>query len=354
MNANSKSVILIVDGAADHLVGLANLLQGQYEIRSAASAAEALPLAQQLPRPDLVLVDVQPDGYTLCQQLKGNPDTAAIAVVFLVERGDDGAAQRAYAEGAAEVLARPFLPETLLARVATQLQLRQACRLLKEQDQRMQELAAMVDAGLWALATLAETRNVDNSLHLQRMQHYVGTLARRLQQHPRFAAELADGQSGLLALAAPLHDIGKVRIPDAILLKPGRLTPAEFTLMKRHTEFGRDAIIGIEQRIGGSNTFLRFAREITYSHQEKYDGSGYPLGLAGDAIPVAARMVAVADVYDSLISQRVYRPAFTHETSIELIRQGSGEHFDPDVVDAMLACEEEFMDIARRYQDATK
>jgi putative two-component system response regulator len=252
------------------------------------------------------------------------------------------------------VLARPFLPETLLARVSTQLQLRQACRLLKEQDQRMQELAAMVDAGLWALATLAETRNVDSSRHLHRMQHYVGALARRLQHHPRFAAELADGHGGLLALAAPLHDIGKVRIPDAILLKPGRLTAEEFALMKRHTEFGRDAILGIEQRIGGSNTFLRFAREVTYSHQEKYDGSGYPLGLVGEAIPVAARLVAVADVYDSLISQRVYRPAFTHETSIELIRQGSGEHFDPDVVDAMLACEEEFMAIAGRYQDTTR
>jgi putative two-component system response regulator len=150
-----------------------------------------------------------------------------------------------------------------------------------------------------------------------------------------------------------LHDIGKVRIPDAILLKPGRLSPEEFEVMKLHTVHGRDAIAAVERELGFSNAFLRFAREITYSHQERYDGSGYPQGLAGDAIPVAARLVAVADVYDALVSERVYRPAFTHETAIELIRQGSGEQFDPDVVDALLAAEARVMDIVRRYQTAT-
>jgi putative two-component system response regulator len=184
------------------------------------------------------------------------------------------------------------------------------------------------------------------------MQHYVAALARRLQQHPRFAHELPDEHITLLFQAAPLHDIGKAAIPDAILQKPGKLTPEEFDVVKLHTVYGREAIDGVCAALGGDSTFLRFAREITYSHQERYDGSGYPEGLAGEAIPVSARLLAVADVYDALISRRVYKPAFTHETAVELIRQGSGEQFDPDVVDAMLAIEEEFQAIAQRFGDA--
>jgi putative two-component system response regulator len=183
------------------------------------------------------------------------------------------------------------------------------------------------------------------------VQRYVVALARQLQPHPRFAHELSNRNIDFLCKAAPLHDIGKVGIPDAILLKPGRLSEAEFEQMKLHTVYGRDAIAGVEQHLGFTNDFLRFAREIAYSHQEKYNGSGYPQGLAGEAIPVSARLMAVADVYDALISRRVYKPAFTHETAIELIRQGSGEHFDPDVVDAMLMAEEQFMAIAAEFQD---
>jgi len=139
-------------------------------------------------------------------------------------------------------------------------------------------------------------------------------------------------------------------VPDHILLNTGKLSNDEFAQMKLHTVYGRDAIAGVERTIGGSNQFLRYAKEITYSHQEKWDGSGYPDGLAGEAIPLSARLMAVADVYDALISARPYRPAFTHETAVELIRQGRGEHFDPDVVDAMLVVEEKFKTIAQKFQ----
>lgn len=348
-----KPLLLIVDGSADHLRQLSHLLEDRYTVRTVQDCDTAQALAQQLPRPDLILVDVLHDGFTVCQGLRANPDTASIPLIAMIERGRPELESRAFAEGVADVVARPLVPELLHARIATHLQLRQARAQVQRQRGQLREISQMADAAVWAIASLAEWRDEEDPSHLRRIQHIVLLLARRLQGNPRFADELVEPYLPLLFKAAPLHDIGKVRIPDAILLKPGRLTPEEFAVMKLHTVHGRDAIAGVERELGYSNAFLRFAREITYSHQERYDGSGYPQGLAGEAIPVAARLVAVADVYDALVSERVYRPAFTHETAIELIRQGSGEQFDPDVVDALLASEEAVREIAARYQDAT-
>jgi putative two-component system response regulator len=156
----------------------------------------------------------------------------------------------------------------------------------------------------------------------------------------------------LLFKSAPLHDIGKVGIPDKILLKPGKLTPEEFEIMKTHTTLGRDAIEQAERQLGTPVEFLKVAKEIAYSHQEKWDGSGYPEGLAGDGIPVSARLMAVADVYDALISRRVYKPAFTHERAVELISEGRGKHFDPDITDAFMEIREEFRTIAKKFGDS--
>ncbi|WP_296000941.1 HD domain-containing phosphohydrolase [Rugamonas sp.] len=363
MNVKPKAIVLIVDQSPDHLVSMNSLLQDQYEIKLANNARAALRLAQQLPRPDLVLLDValpEIDGYHVCQQLKADPDTAGIPIIFLAEGDLPRHEQHGFMCGAADVLAKPVIAETLLARVRTHILLKQSGELLRHQHllvehlvaERTYELTQMLDAVIWALASLAETRDNKTANHIRRIQLYMGALARQLQPHRRFAGELADQQISLLCQAAPLHDIGKVGIPDAILLKPGKLSDEEFEVMKLHTVYGRDAIAGVERHLGHSNDFLRYAREIAHSHQEKYDGSGYPQGLVGDAIPTSARLMAVADVYDALISKRVYKPAFTHETALELIRQGSGEHFDPDVVDALLTVEEQFMDIAARYSDA--
>jgi len=348
----NKPLLLIVDATAAHLDQLSHLLHDDYTIRVAGQAATALALAQQLPRPDLVLVDLALDGLAVCQRLRANPDTANIPLVLMF---DHGAAQveHAFAAGAADVIARPLVPEVLRARIACHLALRGSQQQVQRLRRQLAEQGQLNDAAVWAIACLAGSRDHEPAGHLRRIQHFVLALARKLQGNPRFADELVERHIPLLFRAAPLHDIGKVRIPDAILLKPGRLTPEEFETMKLHTVYGRDAIAGVERELGYSNTFFRLAREITWSHQERYDGSGYPQGLRGDAIPVSARLVAVADVYDALVSDRVYRPAFTHETALELIRQGSGEQFDPDVVDALLAAEEEIMEIAARYQDAT-
>jgi putative two-component system response regulator len=180
---------------------------------------------------------------------------------------------------------------------------------------------------------------------------YVRALARHLQHHPRFASELTDGNIELMYKSAPLHDIGKVGIPDRILLKPGRLTPAEFEIMKTHTTLGMEAISKAASLFGLSASYLRYAKEIAHSHQEKWDGSGYPQGLAGERIPLSARLMAVADVYDALISKRVYKPAFTHEEACELLQQGRGSHFDPDILDAFIELQPEFRAIAQRFAD---
>ena len=203
-----------------------------------------------------------------------------------------------------------------------------------------------------AMASLAETRDNETGNHIRRTQNYVRALAKKLQAHPKFAAALTDATIEMLYKSAPLHDIGKVGIPDAILLKPGKLTPEEFEIMKTHTTLGRDAIVAAENLIDAPSSFLQLAREIAHYHQEKWDGSGYPEKLAGEAIPLSARLMAVADVYDALISRRVYKPPFPREKAVGIIREGRGTHFDPDMVDAFLAIEEEFHAIAERYADS--
>lgn len=210
----------------------------------------------------------------------------------------------------------------------------------------------VVDGVIMAMAMLADTRDTDTGNHIRRTQMYVRALAWKLSTHPRFQAYLTVGNVALLFKAAPMHDIGKVGIPDRILLKPGKLTPEEFDIMKTHTTLGRDAIARAEEVAGGTVPLLTMAKEIAYSHQEKWDGSGYPQGLYGDQIPVAARLMAVADVYDALISRRVYKEPIAHEEAVRIVEQLRGKHFDPDIVEAFLEIHPQFNAIAQAYDDS--
>lgn len=222
--------------------------------------------------------------------------------------------------------------------------------MIKTLCQQTEELQRTQDVTILSLASLAEARDNETGAHILRTQGYVRALANELREHPRFSDQLDERTIELLYKSAPLHDIGKVGIPDSILLKPGKLDDEEFRIMKRHAEIGGDALAVAEKELGGSS-FLSFAREIATTHHEKWDGSGYPKGLRGDDIPVSGRLMAVADVFDALISKRVYKPAFSHEKAMEIIQEGRGQHFDPDVVDALLRVEDEFKAIAVRYGD---
>lgn len=225
--------------------------------------------------------------------------------------------------------------------------------LAAEVNKRTAEIMAIQDVTINAMASLAETRDNETGNHIRRTQHYVKVLAEKLRFNPRYAHFLNDDKTiELLFKSAPLHDIGKVGIPDRILLKPGRFEPEEFEIMKTHTTLGRDAILQAEKDLGMEMPFLKYAKEIAYGHQEKWDGPGYPEGLSGDDIPISARLMAVADVYDALISRRVYKQPMTHEKAVSIITEGRGTHFDPDMVDAFLELEQEFKKIAAAYADS--
>ena len=223
--------------------------------------------------------------------------------------------------------------------------------MLDNLQSAQQELRLTRDVAITSLSSLAESRDNETGAHIIRTQNYVKALAEHLRQSPFLAKTLTTEYIDLLHKSAPLHDVGKVGIPDNILLKPGKLTDEEFNIMKRHPQIGADALSIAEQQMG-SNSFLVVAKEIALTHHEKWDGSGYPNHLAGEDIPLSGRLMALADVYDALISKRVYKPAFSHQKAKEIILQGAGSHFDPQVVDAFIAIEDQFELIASSHKDS--
>lgn len=359
---HEKPTILVVDDTPDNLTLMTALLKDDYRVKVAHNGERALRLVQGSDPPALVLLDIMMpgmDGYEVCRRLKADPLTESIPVIFLTARSEAEDESRGLSVGAVDYIVKPISPPVVMARIRTQLMLKSASDFLRgksdllesEVARRTAEIQDLQDAMVLSMASLAETRDNETGNHLRRTQHYVKRLAQQLRLHPRFADELDDRCIDLLFKSAPLHDIGKVGIPDSILLKPSRLDPAEFEIMKTHTTLGRDAIVHAEQALGHEVPFLRFAKEIALSHQEKWDGSGYPEALVGEAIPLSARLMALADVYDALISKRVYKAAFTHEDSVRMILEGSGTHFDPNVAQAFQAVQEDFRQIAARYRD---
>ncbi len=358
-----KPTVLVVDDTPDNLSLMQSLLKDHYKVKGANNGERALKIARTDRPPDLILLDIMMpgmDGYEVCRQLKAEAATRDIPVIFLTAKTQVEDEQRGFELGAVDYITKPISPPIVLARVRTQLMLKATADFLRDKnafleqevDKRTREVMAIQDVTILAMASLAETRDNETGNHIRRTQHYVQALARKLSGHPRFAAYLTVPTIKLLFKSAPLHDIGKVGIPDRILLKPGKLTPEEFEIMKTHTKLGRDAIAHAEQQLGVDVGFLSIAKEIAYSHQEKWDGSGYPQGLQGDAIPISARLMAVADVYDALISRRVYKEPMSHEDAMEIIRQTAGRHFDPDMVAAFLEIHETFRTIAIAYSDS--
>mgnify|MGYP003334575377 CR=1 FL=1 len=222
----------------------------------------------------------------------------------------------------------------------------------KEVEKRTREVVAIQDVTIMAMASLAETRDSDTGNHILRTQHYVKALAEHLQTKPKYAGQVTDEWVHLVFKSAPLHDIGKVGIPDRILLKPDKLTDDEFEIMKTHTTLGRDAIEHAEKLLGTKVEFLSMAKEIALSHQEKWDGSGYPSGLQGEAIPLSARLMAMADVFDALISRRVYKEPMPAQEAFDIMVKGKGKHFDPELIDAFLEIKDQFLAIADEYRDS--
>jgi putative two-component system response regulator len=361
IDAEAPPRILIVDDEPINLKVLVDLLRPKYSLVVARDGVQALQRLKADALPDLALVDVMMpnmDGLELCRRMKRDPRLAEVPLIFVTALGQSNEAE-GFEAGAVDYVTKPISPPIVLARLRTHLALRRAARELIRRNrtleeavrERTAELALSQEATIQALTALVESRDHETGGHILRTQRYVRALALEMRSDSRFVGALDDHIVDLMCKSAPLHDIGKVAIPDAVLLKAGKLDPQEFEVMKTHTSIGRDALSSAAGDPAKTSEFLRFAAEIAGGHHEKWDGTGYPLGLAGEAIPLAARLMALADVYDALRCARVYKRAMTHAQASEIIVAGRGLHFDPGVVDAFLRCETLLAEIATAFAD---
>ncbi len=359
--SDDRAKILVVDDEKFYIDVVVELLNGDYKVVVAMDGEQALRRAETDPLPDLILLDIMmPDmsGYDVCKRLKENPLTRDIPVIFLTVKSEVADEVKGFELGAVDYILKPVSPPIVLARVATHLALNRARRQLADQnhlleekvEERTAELNRTKDVAIYCMASLAETRDAETGKHILRTQNYVKILAEGLKDHPRFAAYLNDAIIEMLYKTSPLHDIGKVGVPDHILLKPGKLTADEWEEMKKHTTYGHDALLRAEEELGTTD-FVQMAREIALSHHERWDGTGYPYALKGDDIPVSGRLMAVADVYDALISRRVYKKPYPHEEAVQTILEGAGNHFDPDIVAEFTRQQQAFVHIATQYSD---
>ncbi len=354
MDDESTFSVLVVDDTEANIDILVETLSDEYDVRVALDGETALEdVADETP--DLILLDIMMpgmDGYEVCERLKAAPETRDIPVIFLTAMTEEQDEAKGLALGAVDYVTKPFSPDLVKARVFNQLELKQHRDHLQELvAQRTRELALTQEVTIYSLASLAETRDPETGGHILRTQRYVRALAQQMATLPQYRDILTDDIIDLLYKSAPLHDIGKVGVADSILLKPGKLTDEEFAEMKNHTVYGRDALRVAEEKLG-DNSFMQYARQIAYTHHEKWDGSGYPTGLKGEDIPVSGRLMAIADVYDALISKRVYKPPFSHVRAIGIIQKDSGTHFDPVMVENLMIIEEEFRQIAVSLADS--
>lgn len=372
-----RADVLILDDQVDSLRLLMDVLAPAYTVHPFLSSQVMLDYLSAGRPADLVLLDIvmpPPNGYEVCRRLREMPEMEDVPIIFISALDTPVDEAKGLALGAVDYVSKPIVPAIVMTRVATHVRLGRAMRLILTQNEHLdrrvaertealarknaelsaavQRIARTQDATLFALTSLASTRDNETGQHILRTQAYVRELAQRLHRHPAHRPTLDDETVEVIAKSAALHDIGKVAIPDAILHKPGRLDTAEFEIMKTHTTHGWQALSQAEAALQGeAGSFLRHARDIARSHHERWDGTGYPRGLRGAQTPLSARLMAVADVYDALISRRVYKAPMPHDEALHLIAQQRGRHFDPDVVDALMADPDRFNAIAQTHRD---
>lgn len=362
MASIERESIMIVDDTSLNISLVVEILRDEYNLIVANNGRRALDIIATGKHPDLILLDImmpELDGFQVLEKLKADPETAMIPVIFVTARSDVSDETEGLYRGAVDYITKPLNPDLLRARVGTHLRLRRAESMLRDRaghletevQKRLKEIRLFQDVTVRAMASLAETRDNETGNHILRTQNYVLSLAKRMASNPKYSGLLDDAYVRKLFVSAPLHDIGKVGIPDHILLKPGKLTPEEFEVMKTHTTIGYNSIVRAEASSEIDLNFLDLAKEIALYHQEKWDGSGYPEGLRGEQIPLSARLMALADVYDALISKRVYKDAYSHREAMDIMRKGRATHFDPDIFDHFIEIEDEFVAIAEKYRD---
>ncbi|MDP4126264.1 MAG: response regulator [Bacillota bacterium] len=356
-----QKTIMIVDDTEMNIDILVEALQEDYELIIAINGLEAIELLQEQ-KPDLILLDImmpEMDGYEVLKAIKKTPDLVDIPVILLSAITDRDSKTMGFSLGAVDYVTKPFEMVEVKARVRTQLKFQEARLLLENQnlflEEKVKERTKLLErtnsAAIYCLAAVAETRDPETGEHIKRTQEYIRELALELQGEDEYKEVLTKEYIELLYQSAPLHDIGKVGVRDSILLKPGRLTEEEFEEMKKHTIYGGESLmVGIREL--GEDSFLTLAKEIALTHHEKWDGTGYPRGLSKAEIPISGRLMALSDVYDALICKRVYKNAMSHDEAKTIILEGRGTHFDPDIVDAFIKREANFIKIMGRFRNS--
>jgi putative two-component system response regulator len=330
--------ILIVDDNSIALELLNYTLSSHgYRVASARDGLQALDVLHERDCQIVITDWIMPvmTGLELCKKIREFGFSRYIYTILLTSRNETADTVEGLAAGADDFISKPFRPLELIARV------RAGERIIGMESR---------DVTIFALAKLAESRDPDTGAHLERVRNYSRVLAHHLAMQPKFRDEVNSEFVRLIYLTSPLHDIGKVAVPDGVLLKRGKLSPEEFEIMKSHATHGAETLAAALEHYPNAR-YLHMARDIAAAHHERYDGNGYPAGLKGDAIPLAARIVAVADVYDALTSKRIYKEAYDHQRARHILLDGSGSHFDPDVVDAFLASESLFLEIQGRFAE---
>ncbi|MDR0859346.1 MAG: response regulator [Oscillospiraceae bacterium] len=357
METKQDTIMLIDDNIANLKSGK-NALSDSYNVFAALSAEKMFELLESEPElPELLLLDVDMpgmSGYDAIERLKANPRTAEIPVIFLTGKSDSDSEIKGLKLGAVDYISKPFLPELLRIRVGLHLTVERQKRLLEKQGAELKmfndDLQSVVEtktknviqlqnAILQTVADLVESRDGETGNHVERTQRWLEMMIEAVEELGLYSNETSTWDKELVLQSSQLHDVGKISIPDYILQKPAKLTDEEFDEMKNHTTFGVEII----EKMGKSmdnNIFLNYAKTMAATHQEKWDGSGYPQGLSGEKIPLLGRLMAIADVYDALTSARPYKEAYSHEKAVEIIAEGRNSHFDPNLVDIFLSIQE--------------
>lgn len=334
-----KPTILIVDDVPDNITVLTNIL-ADYNLKAANSGAKALKIASRF-RPDIILLDImmpEMDGYTVCTRLKRDHHTKNIPVIFVTAMDEVTDEARGFELGAVDYITKPVSPPVVLARVKTQLNLYDQNRALEHLvHERTKELHKSRLEIIRRLGLAAEYKDNETGMHVIRMSYYCKVMAA--------AIGMSDQEVELIFNVSPMHDIGKIGIPDNILGKAGKLDAQERAIMEQHTEIGAK-IVGKH-----NNPLLDMARTVALTHHEKWDGTGYPQGLKGNNIPLVGRIVAVADVFDALVSERPYKKAWPVEKAVALIKEESGKHFDPEVVKGFMTNLDEIIKLSQLNAD---
>lgn len=351
---SKNGLIMVVDDAETNRILLEAILEDRYNIVEAVDGEDALvQIYDKRIMPDMILLDIMMpnlSGLELLAILKSEPETSGIPVIFITAADNDKAELEGLNAGAVDYIAKPFVPDVVKLRVNNYMELLRYRKSLEDMvNKKVEELTETKDHMIETMATIIEYRNLESGQHVKRTTVLTSIMIKHMLEYQKYRQKLFDMDYNVILKAAPMHDIGKIAIPDNILLKPTRLTPEEFEIIKTHTTVGGQIIESMMDF--NKDIYFQHCHDIARYHHERWDGAGYPDKLSGENIPLSARILSIVDVYDALTSERVYKKAFSHEEALNIIKQSAGSQFDPHLIEILGEIHEEFRECVAKYAD---